>query len=156
MARRFSPPLSHAAISRLKVVPQLQDNPYIICGRKAGQHLVNLNDAWGRIRKAAGLNDLRIHDLRRTVGSWLVRDGASLHLVGSVLNHKDQKTTAGYAYFQTKERHKALDKHGRNVVDFASRLTSGLRRRREQVIRAFGHSSAQSRAASHLYARSAV
>jgi len=115
-------PLSHAAISRLKTVPQMQGNPYIICGRKAGQHLVNLKDAWGRIRTAAGLNDLRIHDLRRTVGSWLVRDGASLHLVGSVLNHKDQKTTAGYAYFQTKERHKALDKHGRNVVDFASRL----------------------------------
>jgi integrase len=115
-------PLSHAAIARLKVVPQLQGNPYIICGRKAGQHLVNLTDAWSRIRTAAGLNDLRIHDLRRTVGSWLVRDGASLHLVGSVLNHKDQKTTAGYAYFQTKERHKALDKHGRNVVDFATRL----------------------------------
>jgi len=115
-------PLSHAAISRLKTVPHMQDNPYIICGRKTGQPSVNLNDAWSRIRKAAGLNDLRIHDLRRTVGSWLVRDGASLHLVGSVLNHKDQKTTAGYAYFQTKERHRALDKHGRNVVDFASRL----------------------------------
>lgn len=110
-------PLSHAAIARLKVVPRMQDNPYIICGRKAGQPLVNLNDAWNRIRAAAGLNDLRIHDLRRTVGSWLVRDGASLHLVGSVLNHKDQKTTAGYAYFQTRERHKALDKHGRNVID---------------------------------------
>jgi integrase len=115
-------PLSHAAIARLKVVPQLQGNPFIICGRKTGQHLVNLTDAWSRIRTAAGLSDLRIHDLRRTVGSWLVRDGASLHLVGSVLNHKDQKTTAGYAYFQTKERHKALDKHGRNVVDFAARL----------------------------------
>ena len=125
--------LSHAAISRLKAIPQLQNNPYIICGRKAGQHLVNLTDAWGRIRKAAGLNDLRIHDLRRTVGSWLVRDGASLHLVGSVLNHKDQKTTAGYAYFQTKERHKALDKHGRNVVDFASRVTAGSADAPEQL-----------------------
>jgi len=110
----------------------MQDNPYIICGRKAGQHLVNLTDAWGRIRKLAGLNDLRIHDLRRTVGSWLVRDGASLHLVGSVLNHKDQKTTAGYAYFQTKERHKALDKHGRNVVDFASRSPAASTDTREQ------------------------
>ena len=45
-------------------------------------------------------------------------------MVGSVLNHKDQKTTAGYAYFQTKERHRALDKHGRNVVEFASRVTA--------------------------------
>src|ERR1700730_17632876 len=117
-------PLSHAAIARLKAVPQIKDNPYIICGRKAGQPLVNLNVAWNRIRIAAGLPDVRIHDLRRTVGSWLVRDGASLHLVGAVLNHKDQKTTAGYAYFQTKERHKALDKHGRNVVEFASRVTA--------------------------------
>jgi hypothetical protein len=114
-------------------VPRLQDNPYIICGRKAGEHLVNLKEAWGRIRKAAGLNDLRIHDLRRTVGSWLVRDGASLHLVGSVLNHKDQKTTAGYAYFQTKERHRALDKHGRNVVEFASRVTATSSNTEEQA-----------------------
>jgi integrase len=124
-------PLSHVAIARLKIVPRMQNNPYIICGRKAGQPLVNLNDAWNRIRSAAGLHDLRIHDLRRTVGSWLVRDGASLHLVGSVLNHKDQKTTAGYAYFQTKERHKALDKHGRNVIDFASRLPVGSTDTRE-------------------------
>ena len=57
-------PLSHAAIARLKVVPRMQDNPYIVCGRKAGQPLVNLNDAWNRIRTAAGLNDLRLHDLR--------------------------------------------------------------------------------------------
>ena len=118
-------PLSHAAIARLKAVPQIKDNPYIICGRKAGRPLVNLNVAWNRIRIAAGLPDVRIHDLRRTVGSWLVRDGASLHLVGAVLNHKDQKTTAGYAYFQTKERHKALDKHGRNVVGFAARESVG-------------------------------
>jgi hypothetical protein len=95
--------------------------------------LVNLNDAWNRIRAAAGLNDLRIHDLRRTVGSWLVRDGASLHLVGSVLNHKDQKTTAGCAYFQTKERRKALDKHGRNVIDFASRVLTASSDPREDA-----------------------
>jgi integrase len=117
-------PLSRVAVSRLKSVPQLQGNPYIFCGHKTGQPLVNLTQAWSRVRSAAGLNDLRIHDLRRTVGSWLVRDGASLHLVGTVLNHKDQKTTAGYAYFQTKERHKALDRHGRNVIDFAARQIS--------------------------------
>jgi integrase len=63
----------------------------------------------GPNRHGRGTEGLRIHDLRRTVGSWLVRDGASLHLVGSVLNHKDQKTTAGHAYSQTKERHKGPD-----------------------------------------------
>ena len=74
---------------------------------------------WRRIRAETGFHDLRIHDLRRTVGSWLVRDGASLHLVGAVLNHKDQKTTAGYAYFQTEDRQKVLDRHGRKIVQIA-------------------------------------
>jgi hypothetical protein len=57
------------------------------------------------------------------VGSWLVRDGASLHLVGAVLNHKDQKTTAGYAYFQTEDRQRALDRHGQAVVQVAQSVT---------------------------------
>jgi hypothetical protein len=55
------------------------------------------------------------------VGSWLVRDGASLHLVGAVLNHKDQKTTAGYAYFQTVDRHAALERHGKAILKIAQR-----------------------------------
>lgn len=81
---------------------------------------------WRRIRQETGFQDLRIHDLRRTVGSWLVRDGASLHLVGAVLNHKDQKTTAGYAYFQTEDRQKVLDRHGKKIVRIAK---GGVRRR---------------------------
>ena len=67
--------------------------------------------------------------MRRTVGSWLVRDGVSLHLVGAVFNHKDQKTTAGYAYFETEDRQKALDRHGEALVQATqhgkSRATNG-------------------------------
>jgi hypothetical protein len=81
---------------------------------------------WRRVRKRTGFHDLRIHDLRRTVGSWLVRDGASLHLVGAVLNHKDQKTTAGYAYFQTEDRQRALDRHGQAVIQVAQDGTRRL------------------------------
>lgn len=112
-------PLSNAAIDRLKLIPRLADNEYIICGHKPGSHLVYLSSAWRRVRKAADLPDLRIHDLRRTVGSWLVQHGESLHLVGSVLNHKDSKTTEGYAYFQTQQRSRALTAHGENVLAFA-------------------------------------
>src|SRR6266853_5895011 len=91
-----------------------------------GKPLAYLDAMWRRIRVETGFHDLRIRDLRRTVGSWLVRDGASLHLVGAVLNHKDQKTTAGYAYFQTEDRQKVLDRHGRKIVQIAN---GGLRRR---------------------------
>ncbi len=122
-------PLSRAAIARLNMIPKFDDNPYIICGDIPGEPLVYLDAMWRRIRKKTGLHDLRIHDLRRTVGSWLVRDGASLHLVGAVLNHKDQKTTAGYAYFQTEDRQRALDRHGQTLVQLAQdgprRLSNG-------------------------------
>ncbi|MCK9387698.1 MAG: site-specific integrase [Sulfuritalea sp.] len=45
----------------------------------------------------AGLGDLRIHDLRRTLGSWQAKTGASLAIIGKSLNHKNTATTAIYA-----------------------------------------------------------
>ena len=45
----------------------------------------------------AGLTNLRIHDLRRTLGSWQAKSGASLAIIGKSLNHKNQTTTAIYA-----------------------------------------------------------
>jgi len=41
--------------------------------------------------------DLRIHDLRRTLGSWQAKTGASLAIIGKSLNHKNMATTAIYA-----------------------------------------------------------
>lgn len=43
------------------------------------------------------MEDLRIHDLRRTLGSWQAKQGASLSIIGKSLNHKNQQTTAIYA-----------------------------------------------------------
>jgi integrase len=45
----------------------------------------------------ARLADLRIHDLRRTLGSWQAKTGASLVIIGKSLNHKSQASTAIYA-----------------------------------------------------------
>ena len=46
---------------------------------------------------SAGIDDLRIHDLRRTLGSCQAKTGASLAIIGKSLNHKNQNTTAIYA-----------------------------------------------------------
>jgi len=112
-------PLSDAAMDRLSVIPRMAGNPYIICGQKPGQPRSGLGEALKRVLKRAGLENIRIHDLRRTVGSWLVQSGASLHLVGDVLNHKDPKTTAGYAYFMTQQRRDALTGHATRVLTCA-------------------------------------
>jgi integrase len=52
---------------------------------------LNLNVEIARMR------NLRIHDLRRTLGSWQAKTGASLVIIGKSLNHKSQQTTAIYA-----------------------------------------------------------
>ena len=61
-------PLSRAAVARLEQIPKIKDNPYIICGALPEQPLRYLDSMWRRIRDETGFKDLRIHDLRRTVG----------------------------------------------------------------------------------------
>lgn len=112
-------PLSDAAIARLKVIPRISGNPYILCGKISGRPLSGLGEALKRALRKAKLENIHIHDLRRTVGSWLAQNGTSLHLIGDVLNHRDAKTTAGYAYFQTQQRREALSSHADKVLAFA-------------------------------------
>jgi hypothetical protein len=117
-------PLGDAAIERLKNIPRIPNNPYIICGNKRGRPLTELGRGLRRVLRRAGLQNLRVHDLRRTVGSWLAQAGLSLHLIGDVLNHRDLRTTLGYAYFQTQQRRDALTDHGNKVL---SLVTAQLR-----------------------------
>ncbi len=63
---------------------------------KAG-HLADPKKAWARILARAGLENLRIHDLCRTMGSWQAKTGASLVIIGKSLNHKYTTTTDIYA-----------------------------------------------------------
>jgi hypothetical protein len=85
-------------------------------------HLTTLTDPVKRTLERASVAGVRTHDIRRTVGSWLAQEGHSLHLIGTVLNHKDPKTTAGYAYFQTKQRRDALDGHAEKVLALGPEL----------------------------------
>ena len=53
--------------------------------------------AWKRIIARAGIKDLRIHDLRRTLGSWQAAAGSSLPIIGKSLGHKSLGATQIYA-----------------------------------------------------------
>lgn len=70
---------------------------WVFPGAGATGHIVEPKKAWRRVLDRAGLDDLRIHDLRRTLGSWQAKTGASLVIVGKSLNHKSPSTTAIYA-----------------------------------------------------------
>ena len=57
------------------------------------RHLADPKKGWHRILKRAGIKDLHLHDLRRTLGSYMAMTGASLSVIGNALNHKDVTTT---------------------------------------------------------------
>ncbi len=75
------------------------DNPWVFPGRPGGKkgHITEIQAAWKRICKRAGLEGLRIHDLRRSCGSWQAALGTSLHVIGKSLGHRNQATTAIYS-----------------------------------------------------------
>ena len=74
------------------------DSPWVIPGRYPGTHLRELADAWKVIRTRAGLDDVRIHDLRHSFASRALALGESLPMIGKLLGHSQVETTARYAH----------------------------------------------------------
>ena len=111
-------PLPRPVMEELLKLPRLEGNPFVFCGRWGRDHLVNVSKPWRRIRKDAGLDDVRIHDLRRTLGSWLVAAGASLPLIGKALNHSRPETTQIYARMQVEPVRAALESNAERMLAF--------------------------------------
>lgn len=89
--------LSMEAIEILRNRKPLDNSLFVFPGSGRSGHLEEPKKGWKRILERAGIEDLRIHDLRRTLGSWQAKTGASLAIIGKSLNHKNQSTTAIYA-----------------------------------------------------------
>jgi len=90
--------LGAPALELLASHPRLKDNPYVFPGTIKGSHFVGLAKVWKRIRKRAGLDDVRLHDFRHTFAGIGVSAGMGLPIVGKLLGHRDPKTTARYAH----------------------------------------------------------
>lgn len=111
-------PLPEPAVAILRGLPRFQDNPHVFPGHKKGSHLVNIAKNWRTVREKAGCVDVTLHDLRRTVGSWLASSGVSLAIVGQVLGHApgDVQATAIYARLQQETARQALDQHAERLM----------------------------------------
>jgi integrase len=89
-------PLTKYAAKLVHSLPRVDRNPYVFVGRVRGSHLHYVAKAWQRIRKAADIEHIRLHDLRRSFGSWLGDAGFTSKQIGSVLNHKSDITSRVY------------------------------------------------------------
>ncbi len=109
-------PLPSPIIKILQSFPHSGDNPYVFAGTGKEGHLVNVSKAWKRIREKAGIQDVRIHDIRRTLGSWMAGAGESLPLIGAALDHSNTSTTAIYARLHQDRLRKALEDNAARML----------------------------------------
>lgn len=100
------------------------DSKWVFPGPGASGHLVEPKKAWARILKRAGIEDLHIHDLRRSLGSWQAATGANLSIIGKTLAHKNVSTTAIYARLNLDPVRDSMQLATRAMLDAAGVLSN--------------------------------
>jgi integrase len=112
--------LTPPVLAVLDALPRTEGCPYVLPARPGREgHFVGVNHVWERLRKMAGLEDVRLHDLRHTFASKGVGLSIGLPLIGGLLGHAHATTTAKYA-------HLAADPTRRAGVRIARKLHAEL------------------------------
>ena len=102
-------PLPAQAMEALQSLPRTSE--WIFPGRHGRPWSVgSVEKEWGVLRRRWGLDDVRLHDLRRTCASYLAISGENLPTIQSVLNHRSLTPTSIYARLNTKAIDRALQR----------------------------------------------
>ena len=102
-------PLTAPVLHLLAQLPSKDKSEWLFPSYGKSGHREEPKRPWNQIREKAKTPDVRIHDLRRTLGSWMAVQGFSLNLIGRVLNHSQIATTAIYARLSTDPQREALE-----------------------------------------------
>lgn len=102
--------LGAAAMRVIAGVPEIAGNPYLLPGKTDGTHVTDLQSVWERIRMTAGLEDVRLHDLRHSFASVGAATGDSMLIIGALLGHSSPKTTARYTHLSDHPLKSAADR----------------------------------------------
>ena len=91
-------PLTRPLAAVLDGIARVSGNPWVVVGKRRNGRLTNLDPCWQPIRAKAGLEDVRIHDLRHSYASRALALGESLPAIGKLLGHRKVSTTARYVH----------------------------------------------------------
>jgi len=116
-------PLGPPALVVIEAITREKGTPFVFPATDLPQqHYVGTAKVWNKARIAAGLRDVRIHDLRHTYASLAASGGQSLPLIGKLLGHRDVKTTARYAHLADDPVQAAADR----TAESASAALAGM------------------------------
>ena len=108
--------LNAPALALLNELQRIEGNPFVFPGERNGAACAALNKVWARVRKAARLEGVRLHDLRHSFASVAAAGGASLPIIGAMLGHKHATTTSIYAHLSADPVRAANKAVGRRMV----------------------------------------
>ena len=74
-------------------------------------------ELWYRVRSEAGIEDVRLHDLRHTLASHAVMNGVPVPVVSRMLGHSNVKMTMRYAHLGDRDIERAAERVGQAVAD---------------------------------------
>ncbi|ADD69309.1 integrase family protein [Denitrovibrio acetiphilus DSM 12809] len=119
-------PVSHEVLDMLENAYKV--NEYVCFGKFENSRLIGLQKIWERLRKEAGLEDVRIHDLRHSFASTAISGGINIEFISKLLGHKRITTTEYYyAHVQNDPLHEAANKIATSITT-ARKTGKGLRR----------------------------
>lgn len=90
-------PLTPFAVTILRSRLRANKGAWVFPGKKPGSHLQEPKATWRKVVERAGLADLCVHDLRRTLGSYMAMGNQSQQIIGKALGHKLHTSTLIYA-----------------------------------------------------------
>ena len=102
-------PLSKAVLEILAQLPRFDGCPYVVPNPDTLKPFVQIHRGWDNARIAAGLPDVRMHDLRHSMASNMVNSGRSIYEVQSVLGHSQIITSQRYAHLSQETLLAAVD-----------------------------------------------
>jgi integrase len=103
-------PLGAPALELLASRDRKEGDEYVFPGAVPGAPRREVKRVWYAVRESAGLDSVRLHDLRHTVASFAASGGASLPMVAALLGHRDTKSTQRYAHLFEAARRGAADR----------------------------------------------
>jgi len=108
--------LSAPALAILSELPQINDNPYVVPGAGRGAPRADLKRPWQQVTKAAGLDGVRLHDLRHSFASFGAGASLGLPIIGKLLGHSQAATTHRYAHLDADPMRRAADTIGSTIA----------------------------------------